>query len=148
MRIYKDDEWKTAFKTCYSHFKHQVMPYGFSNAPATIQKYVNKILVKKLDIFVIIYLDDILIYTKNPGQPHVEAVHWVLDQFRKNSLFTILKKDPFYQDEVCFLKYIIFSKGINIKVKQIEVVRKWPKPKSVRDIQVFLGFVNFYWQFI
>lgn len=63
----------------YGHFKHQVMPFGLSNAPASFQGYVNKILAEKLDIF-IVYLDDILIYTKDPGQPHVEAVRWVLDQ--------------------------------------------------------------------
>ena len=64
-----------AFKTWYSHFKYQVMPFGLSNAPATFQGYINKILAEKLDIFVFVYLDDILIYTKDPGQSHVEAVH-------------------------------------------------------------------------
>ena len=70
----------TAFKTGYGHFKYQVMLFGLSNAPATFQGYVNKILAEKLDIFVIIYLDDILIYTKDLGQPHVEAVRWLLNQ--------------------------------------------------------------------
>ena len=74
MRICKDDEWKTAFKTQYGYFKYQVMLVGLSNAPVTFQRYVNKILAKKLDIFVVIYLDDILIYTKNPGQPYVKAI--------------------------------------------------------------------------
>ena len=75
MRIREGDEWKTAFRTRYGHFEYQVMPFGLSNAPATFQRYFKKILAKKLDIFVIVYLDDILIYTKDPGQPHVEAVH-------------------------------------------------------------------------
>ena len=74
IRILEGDEWKTAFLIRYGHFKYQVMPFGLSNAPATFQRYVNKILAEKLDIFVIIYLDDILIYTKNLGQPHVEAL--------------------------------------------------------------------------
>ena len=68
------------------------MPFGLSNTPATFQEYVNKILAKKLDIFVVIYLDNILIYTKNPGQPHVEAVRWVLDSFQKYFFFINLKK--------------------------------------------------------
>ena len=80
MRICEGDEWKTAFKTRYGHFEYQVMPFGLSNALATFQGYVNKILAKNLDIFVVVYLDDILIHTKDPGQPHVEAVRWVLDQ--------------------------------------------------------------------
>ena len=62
------------FKTRYGHFKYQVMLFGLSNAPATFQGYVNKILAEKLDIFVVVYLDDILIYTKDAGQPHIEAV--------------------------------------------------------------------------
>ena len=74
MRIRKVDEWKTAFRTRYGHFKYQVMHFGLSNAPATFQGYVNKILAEKLDIFVIVYLDDILIYTEDPGQLYVEAV--------------------------------------------------------------------------
>ena len=74
MRIYENDEWKIAFRIRYNHFKYQVMLFGFSIAPATFQGYVNKILAKKLDIFVIVYLDDILIYTKDPGQSYVEVV--------------------------------------------------------------------------
>ena len=120
------------------------MSFGLSNTPATFQGYVNKILAKKLDIFVIIYLDDILIYTKDPGQLYVEAVCWVLDQLRKYSLFANLKKYHFYQDEVCSQGYVVSSKGISMEVEQIEVIKEWPKPKSVKDIQVFLGFANFY----
>ena len=74
MRICEGDEWKTAFRIRYGHFKYQVMFFGPSNSLATFQGYVNKILAEKLDIFVIVYLDDILIYTKDPSQPHVEAV--------------------------------------------------------------------------
>ena len=110
------------------------MPFGLSNAPATFQGYVNKILAEKLDIFVIVYLDDILIYTEDPGPPHVEAVRWILDQLRKYSLFANLKKCCFHQDEVCFLGYVVSSKGISMESERIEVVRKWPELKSVRDI--------------
>ena len=124
------------------------MPFGLFIAPAIFQEYVNKILAEKLDIFVIVYLDDILIYTKDPGQPHVEAVRWVLDQLRKHSLFANLKKCRFHQDEVRFLGYVVSSKRIRMEVKRIKVVKDWPEPKLVCDIQVFLGFANFYRQFI
>ena len=120
------------------------MFFGFSNTLATFQGYVNKILAEKLDVIVIVYLDNILIYIENPGQLHIEAVCWVLDQLRKYSLFANLKKCRFHQDEICFLGYVMSSKDINIEAKKIEVVKKWPEPKSVRDIQVFLGFTNFY----
>ena len=72
------------------------MPFGLSNAPASFQGYINKILAKKLDVFVIVYLDDILIYIENEGQGHVEAVLWVLDLLRKNGFFVNLKKCRFY----------------------------------------------------
>ena len=75
MRICKGDEWKTAFKTWYSHFEYQVILFGLFNALATFQGYINKILAKKLDIFVVVYLNNILIYIKDPGQPHVEAIY-------------------------------------------------------------------------
>ena len=145
MRICKSNEWKMAFRTRYSYFKYQVMFFGLSNASATFQGYVNKILAEKLDVFIVIYLNDILIYTKNPGQPHVKAVRWVLDQFRKYFLFANLKKYWFYQNEVCFLGYVVLLKEINMEAKRIKVVKDWPKPKSVRNIQIFLGFTNFYW---
>ena len=124
------------------------MPFGLSNAPATFQGYINKILAEKLDIFVIIYLDNILIYTEDPSQPYVEVVRWVLDQLRKYLLFANLKKCHFHQDEVRFLGYVVSSKGISMEVKRIEVIRKWPESKLVWDIQVFLGFANFYYRFI
>ncbi len=79
MRIREGDEWKTAFRTRYGHFKYQVMPFGLSNTPTSSQGYINKILAEKLDIFVIVCLDDMLIYTEDPGQPNVDEVRWVLE---------------------------------------------------------------------
>ena len=146
--ICEGDEWKTAFRTRYGYFKQQIRPFGLSNALAIFQSYVNKILAEKLDIFVIVYLDDILIYTKDLSQPHFEALHWVLDQLWKYLLFANLKKFCLYQDEVCFLGYLVSSKDISIKAKKIEVVQKWLKAKPIRDIQFFLNFANFYQQFI
>ena len=148
MRIKEGDKWKTAFRTRYGHFEYQVMPFGLSNAPASFQGYINKILAEKLDIFVIVYLDDILIYTEDQGQGHVEAVRWVLDLLRKNGLFANLKKCRFHKDEVRFLGYVVSSQGIRMEDERIEAVRNWPEPKSVRDIQVFIGFANFYRRFI
>ena len=148
MRIHEGDEWKTAFRIQYGHFEYQIMPFGLSNAPATFQGYINKILAEKLDIFVIVYLDDILIYTGDLEQLHVEAVRWVLDKLQTHSLFANLKKCRFYQDEVCFLEYVVSSKGISLEAERIEVMKDRPESKSVCNIQVFLGFANFYWRFI
>ena len=91
------------------------MPFGLINIPASFQEYINKILVEKFDIFVIVYLDDILIYTKDNRNGHVVAVQWVPEQFRKFSLYANLKKCQFHQDKVWFLSYIVSSKGIRIE---------------------------------
>ena len=124
------------------------MPFGLSNAPASSQGYINKILAEKLDIFIILYLDDIFIYTEDQGQGHVEVVRWVLDLLRKNGLFANLKKSQFYKDEVRFLGYIVSSQSIRMEDEKIEVVKNWPEPKSVQDIHVFIDFANFYQRFI
>ena len=148
MRIREGDEWKTAFRTQYGHFKYQVMPFGLTNALASFQEYINKIFTEKPDIFVIVYLDDILIYTEDDGDDHVAAVQWILEQLRKFLLYANLKKCRFHQDEIRFLGYVVSSKSIRIEDKRIEAVKQWPEPQSVQDIQVFLGFANFYRPFI
>ena len=96
----------------------------------------------------IVYLNTILIYTKDAGQTHVNTVHWVLNKQKKNGLFANLKKCCFHKNKVRFLGYVISAQGVRMKDKQIKAVKNWPKAKSMRDIQVFLGFVNFYRRFI
>ena len=105
-------------------------------------------MAKKLDILVIVYLDDIFIYTKDPGQGYIETVRWVLDVLKRHGLFANLKKCRFYKDKVCFLGYIVLAQEVKMEDEQIETIKNWPKPTSVRDIQVFIGFANFYWRFI
>ena len=138
MRIKKRDKWKTAFRTRYGHLKYQLMSFGLLNALASFQEYINKILAEKLNVFIIVYLNDILIYTKNTGQAHVDADCQVLEKLKKHGLFADLKQCQFHKDEVCFLEYVVLAQRIRIKDERIEVVRNWPKPKSMRDIQVFL----------
>ncbi len=148
MRIKKGDEWKTAFRTRYGHFEYQVMPFCLSNAPVSFQGYINKILAENLDVFVIVYLDDIFIHIEDPGQADVDAVRCVLDILTKNGLFANLKKCRFHKDEVRFLGYFVLAQGVKMEDERIEAVKNWPEPKSIRDIQVFLGFANFYRRFI
>ena len=110
------------------------MVFGPSNVLTISKRYINKILAKKLNIFIIIYLNDILIYMKNLEQLYIEAVCWILNQLQKYFFFANLKKCQFYLDEVYFLEYIILMKRINMKVKQIEIIKNWPKLKSVCNI--------------
>lgn len=131
MWIQEKNKWKTAFRTWYGHFEYQIMPFGLVNALATFQGYINKILAKKLDVFIIVYLDNILIYTEDPGQAHIKAVWWVLKNLRRYNLFISLKKCWFYQDKVCFLGYIVSVQGVQIEEEKIEAVKPWPKPKSI-----------------
>ena len=124
------------------------MPFRLLNGSSSFQGYINKILVKKLVISVIIYLDNILIYTKDESQTHVNTVWWILKKLKEHGLFAHLKKCRFYKHEFCFLRYVMSAQGVKIEDEQIELVKNWPEPKLMRDIQVFLGFANFYWRFI
>ena len=101
------------------------MPFGLTNAPASFQGYIKKILAEKLDIFVIVYLDDILIYTDDKGDTHVAAVWWVLEQHRKFLLFANLKKCRFYQEAVWFLGYLMSLKSICIEDERIKAIKQW-----------------------
>ncbi len=127
IRIREGDKWKTAFRTRYGHFEYQVIPFGFSNVPVSFQSYINKILAEKFDILVVVYLDDILIYTEDPGQPHVEAVRWVLKQLWKYGLYANLKKCRFHKDELRFLGFVVLAQGIRMEKERIEVVKTWPE---------------------
>lgn len=124
------------------------MPFGLSNAPATFQGLINRILAEKLDVFCIVYLDDILIYTEGTESDHVNAVKWVLERLLQNGLYANLQKCRFHQDEVRFLGYIISPEGIRMEPERISSVQDWPRPQCVRDVQVFIGFANFYRRFI
>ena len=104
------------------------MLFGLTNVPASFQKYINKIFAKKLDIFVIMYLDDLLIYTNDDGNGHIIAVQWLLEQLRKFLLFANLKKCQFHQEKVRFLGYVVSLKGIRMEDKRIEAIKQWPEP--------------------
>lgn len=143
LRIKEGDEWKTAFRTRYGHFEYQVLPFGLSNAPATFQAYINQTLAEKLDVFCIVYLNDILVYSQNANR-HAEDVKWVLQKLHENNPFVNLQKCKFDTDEVRFLGYVVSPKGVSMKKDRIEAIRSWPEPRCIRDIQVFIEFANFY----
>ena len=88
------------------------MSFGLLSVPASFSNYINKILAKKLNIFIIVYLDDIFIYTKNPSQSYIDAIWWVFKELKKYGFFANLKKYCFYKDEVCFLEYILSAQKV------------------------------------
>ena len=147
IRIKAGDEWKTAFRTRYGHYEYMVMPFGLTNAPATFQAHINEVLRGLLDLICVAYLDDIMIFSRT-YEEHVSHVRQVLVRLRKYGLIAKLSKCEFFRQEVDFLGYHVSVAGVSMDPSRVEAIQEWPVPKSFRDIQVFLGFANFYRGFI
>jgi hypothetical protein len=147
VRIKKGDEWKTAFRTRYGHFEYLVMPFGLANAPATFQAYINQALQGHLDTICVVYLDDILIYSASYDQ-HIADVRMVLERLRKWQLYANLSKCEFLTQEVEFLGYIVGTAGISMDQRRVATISEWEAPTTYRELQVFLGFANFYRRFV
>lgn len=147
VRIAEEDIHKTAFKTRYGLFEFLVMPFGLTNAPGTFMALMNETFRQELDSFVIIYLDDILIYSKTPEE-HLDHLKQVLNKLREHKLYAKLSKCDFALKETPFLGHIITADGIRPDPAKIKAVQEWPTLKSVHDVQMFLGLVNYYRRFI
>lgn len=147
IRMKEGEEWKTAFRTRYGHYEYLVMPFGLTNAPATCQELVNSALNDCLDQYVIAYLDDILVYSDDVTK-HEEHVKEVLERLRAYGLELKPEKCEFHKEEVEFLGHMVGINGVRISEAKIKTIKEWERPKTVKDIQSFLGFVNFNRQFI
>lgn len=147
IRIAEQDVPKTAFRTRYGHFEWKVMPFGLTNAPATFQHLMNKILQPYLDKFVVVYLDDILIFSKTPEE-HLEHVATVLEILKENQLYVGLDKCAFGLSEIDFLGHIVSAEGIKPDPKKVAAVKEWPTPGTVREVRSFLGLTGYYRRFI
>ncbi|KAJ1576444.1 hypothetical protein NDA12_004981 [Ustilago hordei] len=145
--IAKGDEWKTAFGTQLGLYEYLVMPFGLANAPAHFQSFINDIFRDIIGIYVVVYLDDFLIFS-DTEEAHVKHVTEVLTCLRSNRLFAKLSKCEFHTKTVKFLGYIIKPMGIEMDPEKVCTVKEWPMPESIHDIQRFLGFANFYRRFI
>ncbi|SYW85397.1 uncharacterized protein UHO2_01643 [Ustilago hordei] len=145
--IAKGDEWKTAFGTQLGLYEYLVMPFGLANAPAHFQSFINDIFRDIIGIYVVVYLDDFLIFS-DTEEAHVKHVTEVLTHLRSNRLFAKLSKCEFHTKTIEFLGYIIKPMGIEMDPEKVHTVKEWPMPESIHDIQRFLGFANFYRRFI
>ncbi|PRP73023.1 retrotransposon nucleocapsid protein, partial [Planoprotostelium fungivorum] len=145
--IREGDEWKTAFRTRYGLFEYLVMPFGLSNAPGNFQAYVHSCFSDMLDRFVIIYLDDFLIFSESEEE-HVQHVSLVLQRMIEKKLFCNLKKCQFHTTRVEFLGYDISPLGLHMCPDRIKSIQDWKPPTNVKETQSFLGFCNFYRNFI
>jgi Reverse transcriptase (RNA-dependent DNA polymerase) len=140
VRVSEGDEWKTAFRTRYGSFEWQVMPFGLTNGPAVFQHFMNDVFGDMLDVCVIVYIDDILIYSDNPSPQHREHVREVLQRLRLHSLYAKADKCEWHRDSVEFLGYMLSAEGLTMSEEKVQTIRDWPEPRKVKDIQSFLGF--------
>ena len=145
--IVPGDEWKTTFRTCYGSYEWLVMPFGLTNAPAAFQCFVNTIFADMLNVCVVVYLDNILIYSEDM-ESHQQHVQEVLRCLRLHHLFSKPEKCEFHLDSVEYLGYRLSPEGLTMSPDKIQTISDWPEPRKVKDIQSFLGFANFYRQFI
>ena len=123
------------------------MPFGLSNAPAAFQRFMNDVFADLLDKNVIVYLDDILIYSDNLAE-HKKHVREVLRRLRKHGLYARADKCEFHSDTVEYLGYILSPQGLTMSPSKVQDILDWPTPRKVKDVQSFLGFANFYRRFI
>ncbi|QRV72087.1 Retrotransposable element Tf2 protein [Ceratobasidium sp. AG-Ba] len=147
IRIKEGDEWKTAFRTAYGIYEYLVMPFGLKNAPAVLQRMMNDIFRHLLGVTVVVYMDDILIFSEKE-EDHAEHVKEVLKILRDNNLYAKLAKCEFFVKKVIFLGLVITPEGISMEEEKIKAIMEWGAPRKIKEVQAFLGFVNFYRRFI
>ena len=147
IRMKDGDEWKTAFKTKYGLYEWMVMPFGLTNAPSTFMRLMNHVLREFLGKFVVVYFDDILIYSKTLDE-HTMHVRLVLEVLRKEQLYANLKKCTFCIDRLLFLGFIVSSKGVEVDTEKVKAIQEWPTPKSVTEVRSFHGLASFYRRFV
>jgi len=141
--IKQGDEWKKAFRTRYGQYEYKVRPFGLGNAPATFQPMMNKILREFRDQGVVVYLDDILIYSKTHAED-VAMVKKVLSRLMEHQLAVPIYKSEFHVKTVGFLGYIVVTDEVTMSMRKVDSIRKWKPPRTVKEVQIFLGFANLY----
>jgi hypothetical protein len=147
IRVKAEDISKTAFRTRYGHYEYSVMPFGVTNAPGVFMEYMNRIFHSFLDRFVVVFIDDILVYSKSEEE-HEEHLRMVLQTLKEKKLYAKLSKCEFWLKEVSFLGHVISSGGITVDPAKVDAVLQWGTPESVSEIRSFLGLAGYYRRFI
>jgi len=147
IRIAEGHEWMTAFNTRYGQFECLVMPFGLCNAPATFQSYINDTLREFLDDFVSAYIDDALVFS-DTDEEHLAQVRAVITRLRDAGLQIDIDKSEFHVRETRYLGLIVGVDGVKMDPAKVEAIEKWEQPQTIKDVQSFLGFANYYRQFI
>jgi hypothetical protein len=143
LKIRATDIPKTAFITQYGLYEYTVMSFGLTNAPAYFMYLMNKVFIEYLDKFVVVFINDILVFSKNEEE-HDEHLRLVLQKLRENQLYAKLSKCEFWLKEVSFLGHIISKGGIYVDPSKVKSVLSWNTPQNVSDILSFLGLAEYY----
>ncbi|GJV00720.1 putative reverse transcriptase domain-containing protein [Tanacetum coccineum] len=147
LRVRDEDTPKTAFRTRYGHYVFQVMPFGLINAPAVFIDLMNRVCKPYLDKFVIVFIDDILIYSRNKEE-HADHLRIILELLKKEKLYAKFSKCDFWISIVQFLGHVIDSQGIHVDPAKIEAVKNWASPTTPTEVRQFLGLAGYYRRFI
>ncbi|MBW0561442.1 hypothetical protein O181_101157, partial [Austropuccinia psidii MF-1] len=147
LRIKEGDEHLTCFRTKYGSYEYLVMPFGLTNAPASFQNLVNDIFQDLRDVYVVVYLDDIMVFSKSEEE-HVTHVSTVLSRLRANNLFAKASKCLFHVSSMEYLGYVVSSEGLKMDQAKVQQILNWPPSRNLKALQSFLGFANFYRRFI
>jgi hypothetical protein len=147
IRVVEQDAWKISFKTKQGLFEWLVMSFGLCNAPTTFMLVMNDVFRPFLDDFVIVYLDDIIIFSRTWDE-HVRHVNKVLDTLQRETLYVTLFKSEFVKTALVYLSHIIGGGQLKIDPSKIDVIVNWTEPKSVTEVQRFLGAFQYWRRFI
>ena len=147
IRIKIGDEWKSAFKTMFGLYEWLVMPFGLTNAPSMFMRLMNHVLCAFIGKFVVVYFDDILIYSKTLEE-HAVHIQQVLDMLRKEKLFSNMEKCTFCTEEVVFLGFVVLGSGIQVDESKVQAIKDWLTPKNVSQVRSFHGLLGFYRRFV
>ncbi|GJT94052.1 putative reverse transcriptase domain-containing protein [Tanacetum coccineum] len=147
LRVRDEDIPKTAFRTRYGHYEFQVMPFGLINAPAVFMDLMNRVCKPYLDKFVIVFIDDILIYSRNKEE-HEDHLRIILELLKKEKLYAKFSKCDLCISIVQFLGHVIDSQGIHVDPAKIKAVKNWASPTTPTEVRQFLGLAGYYRRFI
>ncbi|GJY55639.1 putative reverse transcriptase domain-containing protein [Tanacetum coccineum] len=147
LRVRDEDIPKTGFRTRYRHYEFQVMPFGLTNAPAVFMDLMNRVYKPYLDKFVIVFIDDILIYSRNKEE-HADHLRIILELLKKEKLYAKFSKCDSWIRIVQFLGHLIYNQGLLVEPTKIEAVKNWTSPNTPTEIHQFLGLAGYYRRFI
>src|SRR3954466_4325744 len=147
IRVCEEDVPKTTFVTPYGSYEYTVMSFGLTNAPATFSRLMNYIFMDYLDKFVVVYLDDILVFSKNEEE-HAEHLCLVLEKLREHQLYAKFSKCEFWLPEVTYLGHVISKDGIVVNPERVQAILDWTPPKNVKQVRSFLGLASYCRRFV